>query len=263
MNFLPDENDLPVLLSGSQETAGMDHVLYFIIDGHAEHDRRRPAQVSYAEGMFAYDGGNSEFSIDATAFHEAGHAVVGYALGLGCGGVSISWYSENTRTQIRRQGRDSILDRAGYVARAIWSLAGAAAEYKFGRVSHSGVDTFITGKKDRESIRLMGTGWTAEMAWREAQEALEVPPIWHAVEALAERMVDGLRNDDNEGAERDAFQLDGDDAETLMYASGVRLFMLGGWRYRIPEMPRLVRGYRAMEDLVEDIRYEAELNARP
>ena len=136
MNFLPDENDLPVLLSGSQETAGMDHVLYFIIDGHAEHDRRRPAQVSYAEGMFAYDGGNSEFSIDATAFHEAGHAVVGYALGLGCGGVSISWYSENTRTQIRRQGRDSILDRAGYVARAIWSLAGAAAEYKFGRVSH-------------------------------------------------------------------------------------------------------------------------------
>ena len=190
----------------------------------------RMARLScdYFEGMFANEPRvehTSEFfgnladhigQREATQHHEAGHAVLMYALGLGCAGVSLtletkhlpdgsrttaySGCANRRKTWVSHVGR--LINRgsltAEVIAEGVAFAAGAAAERKY-RLS-ANVSLSMLGATESDHHRIEGVAKTLqftgghdryayeEMVWSRAQQALEIDVIWNAVEALAESL---------------------------------------------------------------------------
>jgi len=150
--------------------------------------------------------------IRAACYHEAGHAVIQYALGCGLPRIGMQTRIvslDNGRMGIAYGGAVYVTDtwnrqvnQARSQGRFCWhlhtlgikTLAGPAAERKFCIANKIPVRTLETGEHDRSLIDLTATslhqnGRNPEayrrLCWRQAQMALEEPRIWQAVCDLA------------------------------------------------------------------------------
>jgi hypothetical protein len=173
----------------------------------------------YHEGMFACESWSKigatipEYDVasEAVSFHESGHAVLQYALGLGCAGITL------ISTRIRRGdteldfksgacAADETTDRRvraqidtgkfsfEVLAHGIATAAGPAAERKyyllhglpFRMLGATGADRHSIDSTD---LKLASNGGKRfayrRLVWRHAQLALEQEAIWSAVRRVA------------------------------------------------------------------------------
>lgn len=173
---------------------------------------------SYEQGMFSTEPAGARDGLyfhEALAFHEAGHAVCGYALGFGCSRIVMSEHRDETRARAacayfgarRAQQRVYSALRAGrystLLARhAVVCAAGPAAERRFDIERGLPIRTLSGAIDDHREIETIATRIaTAEgrnllafrrMIWRQAQKLLMQPAIWRATEALGARLADLL-----------------------------------------------------------------------
>jgi hypothetical protein len=178
----------------------------------------------YHEGMFAcepWTGLNTDTPRDRVAreavmFHESGHAVVQYALGLGCSAISLMI------TKVMRNGNElsychgscasnrvtvrGIVSRiargninAGVLAHGIATAAGPAAERKYYLSQGLPFRMLSSTEADRNDIdgtdrKLASAGRNRfayrRLVWRRAQLALENEIIWNAVQEMADALKD-------------------------------------------------------------------------
>jgi|ERR1700722_7031340 hypothetical protein len=145
----------------------------------------------------------------ALKHHEAGHAVLGYALGFGMTSIRLisdiahdgksrrlsgeSNGSVNSRDKINRLIRKGTLDQR-IVNRAIWTAAGPAAERKHSLLAGITPRQIAGSQGDHKVIETLRKELCyriepyfdiEEESWRRAQDALEIDAIWTAVQALA------------------------------------------------------------------------------
>jgi len=179
----------------------------------------RKAFCDYHEGMFASESSSKlnanipqdRVAREAVAFHESGHAVLQYALGLGCSGITL------IVTKVRRDWKEltycsgmSASDEAvdqrlraeiehgrfndGVIAHGVATAAGPAAERKYYLLNGLPFRMLGATRSDRNSIdsadvKLASAGRRRfayrRLVWRRAQLALENDAIWNAVEELA------------------------------------------------------------------------------
>lgn len=164
-------------------------------------------RCKYHEGMFANEGycdqeahRFSDWELRATCVHEAGHAVVNYALGLGNKLISVnaSRTGEDPpmifggRVTTAREPAFSGLDPA--VAESVSHCAGPAADWRYrklkkiplrmsgSRRDSSNVDKLLT----RRFGDLMPS--YRERVWEHTQCAVEREPIWKAIIAIAKEL---------------------------------------------------------------------------
>jgi hypothetical protein len=175
-------------------------------------------RCGYHDGMFSRgprdETGPQRYFIeyDALKYHEAGHAVLGYALGFGLTElvlhedvVSIddetNSYAIHGLCNGRVEARDEInqLVRRGIlnervVNHALWSAAGPAAERKYNILQKIPPHQLRASEGDHQAISVIRNGLCyrldpyfdiEEEAWRRAQDALEIDVIWSAVDRLA------------------------------------------------------------------------------
>ncbi len=182
----------------------------------------------YFEGMFAYepkvehahepvgDAVAHIVEMEATQYHEAGHAVLMYALGLGCAGVHLTkkmlrlpdgsmgvTYSgcvNGRKTLVSRVYR--LIDRgfltAEVIAEGVAFAAGPAAERKYRLSADASLCMLGATEGDHHQIESIAKTLQLigghdryayeETVWSRAQQALEIDVIWNAVEALAEAL---------------------------------------------------------------------------
>jgi len=166
----------------------------------------------YTAGMFADEPAaplTTPVMADVVAFHEAGHAVVGFALGLPCdrirlvkttrrgadGGMEAQLSGctrrggEEYRQRLRRGLDQGILDDVA-TGHAVASAAGPAAERKYRILTGLALDMRDATGGDRRSVEMIakatGQGQSLyEAVWRRAQDMLDGPTFWCAVEELA------------------------------------------------------------------------------
>lgn len=214
----------------------------------------RKTFCDYHEGMFACESWSKVGAIvpdhdvasEAVSFHESGHAVMQYALGLGCAGISVisSRIFRGERDLTFRSGMcaaDEATDRRiraqielgqvnfDVLAHGIATAAGPAAERKyyllhdlpFRMLGATGADRNSIDSTDR---KLASTGRKRfayrRLVWRRAQLALENETIWSAIQQLA----DALKNywpEMNKAGEESAL-MHGDRVQAFIRRSGVR-----------------------------------------
>ncbi len=203
----------------------------------------------YEHGMFS-DAGHIT---GATAYHEAGHGVVGYALGLGClwikvspeysgGGGSAQFPKRSAfRPQARRRlvaGVMTAADLRRLVTAGIVSAAGMAAERKLAFLLGLGVSVTAAlgggcvSDHDHRLIEMTDKALSVHerrrpfaferLVWARAQSAMDDPRIWGAVEEIAERFEFGLagwsRHDDDDTG---TTTMHGPEARAIMRRNGV------------------------------------------
>jgi hypothetical protein len=178
----------------------------------------------YHEGMFAcepWTGLNTDIlqgrvAHEAVTFHEGGHAVVQYALGLGCSEITlmITKAMRNGKelsychglcasNKVTARGIVSQIERgnfnAGVLAHGIATAAGPAAERKYYLLQGLPFRMLSATEADRNGIddadrKLASAGRNRfayrRLVWRQAQLALENKIIWNAVQ----EMTDALKN---------------------------------------------------------------------
>jgi hypothetical protein len=214
---------------------------------------------TYNSGMFALDpprvgeslGRKHASEIRATCHHEAGHAVVQYALGCGLPrigmqtlisslpnnskGISYSGAVYVTDAWNRQINQARELGEFGWHLQTlgIKSAAGPAAERKYWIANGIPVRTKETGERDRWLIDLTATSLLRSgrnpdayrrLIWRQAQLALEIPSIWQAVSDLA-RALDYYVPQDQEIGSHESI-MSGSKARAHIRKSGVRFGML-------------------------------------
>lgn len=206
-------------------------------------------RCSYHEGMFfhASDGA------DAVCYHEAGHAVAGYALGLGCVRITVTttyvadgwrqggmvFYPKRMRQAYATVGRrlrataPTPADLRILVAVGIRAAAGMAAEREYARlwcipvkpaaalaggtVSDSDHE-FIDGVDKMLSCFHQRQPFAFQrLVWARAQAAMEHPSIWGAVEEIGEAFGQGLVDEEHEDDEAT-----GDTIASVQVMSGQR-----------------------------------------
>jgi hypothetical protein len=175
----------------------------------------------YQRGMFAFAPNNGLQTTDGfdhfeerrvVAYHEAGHAVLQFALGAGLSRLALrtSIVEAGDRPAIaysgicfpRRQFNAQVLrflrrkePHDTLVVHGVTLAAGAAAEQKFCLSSDARMRTYAGSAQDHQHIYVVacmmdeiGQDGTAyqEMVWRRAQLALDNEAIWDAVSELAE-----------------------------------------------------------------------------
>ena len=202
-------------------------------------------RCDYDEGMFRSPG------CDAVIYyHEAGHAVTAYALGLGCvsiaagsmlvgnGGGCVQVSKRSTRrthvAQRRLRGRAATpADLHHLVAAGTFAAAGMAAERKLafllrlpvapeadirgGLISDG--DHRIIEQIDKALCVYRGRwrGAFERLAWGAAQSAMDAPRIWGAVGDIAGQLSSGLWNWGDDGEAR----MHGPAARAIMRRHGV------------------------------------------
>jgi hypothetical protein len=188
---------------------------------------------------------------EATSWHEAGHAVIGYWLGLGCAQIElmasprgddmVAYHGavHQARATLARANARLKVGRycAELLADAIFSAAGPAAERKHCLAVGQPIRALLYASGDHAAIEnvskriayVEGRRWTRDafcrLAWRRAQLALEDPTIWSAVGAVAERLNDMWGWMEDEGSPQAS--MPGDEARAIMRRAGVRPRPLG------------------------------------
>jgi hypothetical protein len=157
----------------------------------------------------------------AAAHHEAGHAVVGYALGLGLPSVSLRYIQQGRNTSFGglvpcsktwvdglilellryRQSRPNNW-RGRAVSDAVSSAAGPAAERKFCIETETPLRLSRSAESDHERIDLLGKTMgkarfaLRRFAWRRAQLAIEHPAVWDAISEIAQWLDEAISCND-------------------------------------------------------------------
>jgi hypothetical protein len=185
----------------------------------------------------------------AVAHHEAGHAVLDYALGLDIERVSVgtTTYADRSRvfygasqtkkSSVARIGRRFKADgfHSDLLSYGIVAVAGPAAERKY-RLRHKLPQTCFGAAADEKNIcfvvkQLTKSGRNGSafprLVWRRAQLSLEHPMVWSAVSALAEHLWWTWPDDEDVGEHR--YICPGAKARSIIRATGIRPSM---------EMPR-------------------------
>jgi hypothetical protein len=172
-------------------------------------------RCGYHEGMFsngARDGAGLRRyleEVSALKFHEAGHAVLAYVLGLGLTELVLSedvivdhgivGYAHHGVCTTAATGEINRLIRQGVLNErvlnhAVYLAAGPAAERKHNIVEKMPPHQLRVSEGDHQAIsairkslcyRLDSCFDIDEEAWRRAQDALEIDVIWSAVNRLA------------------------------------------------------------------------------
>jgi hypothetical protein len=203
---------------------------------------------SYEQGMFATQPAGKRdglFFHQALAFHEAGHAVCGYALGFGCSRIVMSEncdeagahascaYFSARRAQRRvysalRAGRYSTL----LARHAVVCAAGPAAERRFYMERDLPIRTLSGAIDDHREIdavcqRIASVDERRPLAfrrmiWREAQTIVMEPVIWRAVQVLAAHLAEILPSSAPDSASKSYATVEGAAARALMRRGGLR-----------------------------------------
>jgi hypothetical protein len=213
------------------------------------------------ESARAPDFSTFEFE-EVLAFHEAGHAVAEYALGLGCPQISLTicisddgehqprhltacaggnvLYGGAASSNKRTNRRVDRLMRRGIfgpevLAYGIATAAGPAAERKFCLANGLPLNILAASGSDHEIIDSVamqleefgGRNRFAyrRMVWRRAQLALENETIWQAVSVLADALICDPRELDDPGVHPQA--MPGATARAIMRRHGVFPGILG------------------------------------
>ncbi len=130
-------------------------------------------------------------------YHEAGHAVVGYALGLGCAGITVykttaperdyvggsAKLSQATVKGLMRQGQED-----GIISYAICCQSGRAAQSRLCREQN--LPFVPDGSTNDDDVllwftRTSGSDALTKFAWPAAQKTIEDRRIWSAICAVA------------------------------------------------------------------------------
>jgi hypothetical protein len=198
--------------------------------------------------------------MDAAAYHEAGHAVVYYALGLGVEKIGmrtrIICDHENNKSTVyggkcyATKTWNERLNRALRAGRYSWEIvamgiglaAGTAAERKCSLFNQHALRSLHAAEDDRWLIdyaasRLIQDGRNPDafrhLIWRQAQVILEDPVIWQAVDELAMNLE--WPHDEEVGDHEEI--LDGPTARRWIREVGVRPGML------VPKRHKRARGH--------------------
>jgi hypothetical protein len=212
----------------------------------------RDFYCSYEQGMFATEpaGARDELHFhQALAFHEAGHAVCGYALGFGCSRIVMSEtcddagahaacaYFSAHRAQARlyaarRNGRyTAILAR-----HAIVCAAGPAAERRFYIERGLPIRTLSGAIDDHREIEATGARIASvdarnplafrRLIWRRTQRLIARPAVWRAVEDLAAELARLLPPPDAvDAASKSYAAIEGPGVRAIMRRAGVGLLI--------------------------------------
>jgi hypothetical protein len=213
-------------------------------------------RCDYRTGMFANDAKRPSsmyelfVEVDRVCYHEAGHAVLTYALGEGLtlielhetitatdsgsvGGLCAG--RRNVHLGIKSRIRRRVLDDR-VIAYAVGFAAGPASERKYNITVHQPQNMFGRSEGDHRGMSVIRNNLCdhldpyfdiEEEAWRRAQEALEIDIIWHAVEELAAELSEWWpQNDDEPGEYRS--EMPGSRARAILRRCGIRPGMLDG-----------------------------------
>jgi hypothetical protein len=223
----------------------------------------------FFEGMFSNEphlesenGKIGELFLEpaATGMHEAGHAVVGYALGWGCSFVSINLeYAESENCGLgvayggmakhAKQDRRAMPQiRRGYgpamLTNGILTCAGPAAERKYRFLNGLPLRSLDTAGGDYAAVdglarmleqqgRSRGGYALKRLVWRLAQRAVDNEAIWAAISEIGEELawritdVEAERGDDPKIGDRTETKMGGHQARAIMRGAGVAPGMLG------------------------------------
>jgi hypothetical protein len=214
-------------------------------------------RCDYHEGMFANEPLRGDwldcvFQYEATRFHEAGHAVVGYALGEGIGRIETCkrvvrgedgalrfWFDGTCYERAGSSREINILIRRRIlnervVSFAVSTAAGPAAERKYNLLRETPLNCLGGAVSDHHALSVLRKELCyriepyfdiQEEAWRRAQDALELGVIWNAVEELQGALEESWP-DDEPGEYVCATS--GSTARAIMRRCGIRPGMLDG-----------------------------------
>jgi hypothetical protein len=213
----------------------------------------------YAKGMFANDPRNEDevpfiahwAEMEETQYHEAGHAVVAFALSGGVDGIGlrinnvlgkdgkvgmiysgVCYQTKSWNKQINWAVREGFY-RWELLAFGIEMAAGAAAERKYCLSADRPLRTRETAESDHLKIdhvamRLGERGRDPRaferLVWRRAQLILEDPLIWSAVDELASALGGCWRDGDELGVHEEL--VDGESVRAWIREAGVHAGML-------------------------------------
>ncbi|WP_147262825.1 hypothetical protein [Roseiarcus fermentans] len=183
---------------------------------------------------------------DALYYHEAGHAVVRCALGLGISRIEIKIDGSSGRVYGTQRWKRSFASakrrllagarNAGdlrlFIAIGISSAAGMAAERKLAILDGTPLAPEAAAKGglvsdhdywNIENIEKMLARWRRPFAferlvWSRAQTAMDDPRVWAAVEGIAEELSIGWDDADRD----DVYTMNGQRARAIMRSHGVR-----------------------------------------
>ena len=180
------------------------------------------------------------------AYHEAGHAVLRYALGLGLtrifsrttiaedenGDLGIVYHGMVTSPKLEIETQRRL--HPDVLAVGVSTAAGPAAELKWCVLRGHPVRT-LNGSDDDHAyidrfgslIEKLGRNRVAfrRLVWRRAQLALEAPVIWNAIEQLAEFLSDTCWPDNDEEVGTYEDSLSGREARAFLKKLEIKPFM--------------------------------------
>jgi hypothetical protein len=210
-------------------------------------------RCDYKTGMFSNEPRLEHIfaiahELERAAYHEAGHAVLGYALGDGLTGIGL--YADVievdgerrmgvggicrecrniknvSNSRIRRRRLD---DRV--IAYAISIAAGPAAERKFNILTQEPRRTIFGSEGDHDKLGRIRGGIVpyvaplfdlTECAWRLAQDALETDLIWDAVSVLADERNCCYSPEYDDGPGEYRSEMPGVWARAILHQCGIR-----------------------------------------
>ena len=218
-------------------------------------------ECDYSTGMFGHDPAVRKFDsleahlveISLVEIHEAGHAVMQYALGFGCTGITLTieiflregeqtiGYTgkcfpkkDRNRRLARRFFEQGILDDSA-IAYGVSLTAGPAAERKFRLRNRLPLDLLRSTRGDHEAVERVAKslhqkgghdrfGYQDDV-WRRAQLGMENETIWNAVEQLGGELKNWWPLEEGTGTFTST--LPGPQARAIMRQSGIVPGMLG------------------------------------
>lgn len=124
-----------------------------------------------------------QFTIEQRAYHEAGHAVVGYCLGLDLGPATII-PDEEAGTEGVSSSESPVCDGSRYEGNIVSLYAGGAAQRRFDPTAgDSGC-----GRDNEEAAALLGDHYDESTLRQRAEELVE--SHWGKIEAVASMLIE-------------------------------------------------------------------------
>jgi hypothetical protein len=190
---------------------------------------------------------------EATAYHEAGHAVMHYALGLGCSGIELRVFVKKIEGEllgayggIARMNKESVRKitsklraceyGATLFAHGVAAASGPAAELKFCKLAGYPVRTLFGSAGDHREIENAGKSLQEagrsryayeRLVWRQAQVAIDNRTVWEAVDRLATKLNDEYWAETSEEPGLFVETMPGSRARAIMRQAGVKPGMFG------------------------------------
>ena len=170
-------------------------------------------RCSYTEGMFAneplgeYATHASIYELEATCYHEAGHAVIDYLQGRPLQSVGVFGHVDGDTVsyggEVKCKGKDAVRIHYRYrplhFKHGLSAVAGPAAELRFKH--DNGIPLRLLGASEGDHVTIDRIGKAIEdhgrsrfafqrLVWSRAQRLISLPDVWHAISAVAQVLHD-------------------------------------------------------------------------